>query len=326
MDLLIHESGFLEGRVIIVEVQRNVNIKQQFIKVGKNTEKMNTIARPSMTFWQSVWRKFKRNKGALFCCGVILIIAIMSIIGPHMVKYDPNAIDPLSPNVSFCKDHLFGTDDLGRDLWARTWAGTGVSLIIGFMVAILSRVIGAVVGGLCGYVGGILDTIIMAFINILYAIPQIIVIILIAVVFGKSMWTLIGAMVFYGWLGAARLVRGQVLVLKESEYVTAAKLLGAKSGRIIIKHLIPNTISLLIVSGVMAVPGAIFMEAFLSFIGLGIQPPASSLGQLANKGASDFVYYPYELIVPTILLAVLMLSLNSIGKALNDALDPKQNN
>lgn len=309
-----------------MEVERSVDIKQQFVRIGENTEKMNIIARPSMTFVQSVWRKFKRNKSALVCCAVILLVAFMSIIGPHMVKYDPNVIDPLAPNASFCKEHWFGTDDLGRDLWARTWSGTGVSLIIGFMVAILSRLIGAVVGGLCGYIGGMLDTVVMAFINILYAIPQIIVIILIAITFGKSMWTLISAMVFYGWLGAARLVRGQVLVLKESEYVTAARLLGAKSRRIIMKHLLPNTINLLIVSTVMAVPGAIFMEAFLSFIGLGIQPPASSLGQLANKGAADFVYYPYELIVPTILLAALMLSLNSIGKALNDALDPKHNN
>ncbi|HBC27957.1 MAG TPA: diguanylate cyclase [Ruminococcaceae bacterium] len=305
-------------------MERGPRIQDQFVRVGKNREMMNSIARPSLTFSQNVWRKFKQNKSALFCCVVVIAIALMSILAPKMVPYDPNAADPLSITQSFSAQHWFGTDDFGRDLWARTWLGTRISLLIGFSVGVISKLLGAAIGGLSGYIGGKLDTVIMGVINILYAIPQLIIVILITVVMGKSIPTLIFAMVFYEWMGMARIVRGQVLVLKESEFVTASRLLGAKSKRVIMKDLIPNTMSLIIVNIIMAVPAAIFMEAFMSFIGLGVKPPDTSLGQLANTGAAVVTYYPWELIVPTILIAVLMISLNTIGRALNDALDPRE--
>ncbi|HWR61957.1 MAG TPA: ABC transporter permease [Clostridia bacterium] len=292
--------------------------------IGENRAKMQGIVRPSMNYWQSAKIRFIQNKGAMFCMGVLLFYIVMAIVGPHMLPYDPNAVDASIADQPISKIHWFGTDTMGRDLWCRTWIGTRVSIIIGFVVAILTRLLGAIIGGISGYIGGKVDMVIMRVIDILYAIPYLIVVILLSVILGRGFSTLIVAMVFNGWLGTARLVRGQVLQLKTNEFVLAAKLLGASNARIITKHLIPNVMNLIIVSLIMSVPSAIFSEAFLSFLGLGVKPPDTSLGQLAVTGATAFRYYPWKFAVPSFLLCTIMLCLNVMGNGLRDALDPKQ--
>lgn len=219
--------------------------------------------------------------------------------------------------------HWFGTDGLGRDMWERVWEGAKVSLFIGVVTALITGVVGTLVGGTAGFFGGKLDMITMRIIDILIALPPLIFVILIMLYFGSGLMPIILAIAITGWLGLARLVRGQVLSLKEQEFVLAARTLGASSSRLILRHLIPNTLGIIIVSLTFAIPGAIFTEAFLSFIGLGIRAPQTSWGQLANLGIQSMRSYPYQLIIPSIFISVTMLSLQLLGDGLRDALDPR---
>jgi oligopeptide transport system permease protein len=254
---------------------------------------------------------------------IILVFTIMAIIGPYMVKftYNTNNLDLMHQPPD--KVHWFGTDALGRDMWARVWMGARVSLFIGLAAAVIESILGIIVGGFSGYMGGKIDMFVMRFVDIMIAIPELIFIILIMVIVGSGILPIIIAFAITGWLRMARLVRGQVLQLKEQEFVLAAKTLGADSNRLIFRHLIPNTLGVIIVTLTMAVPSAIFYEAFLSFIGIGIRPPLSSWGQLANSGAQVFEIYPFELLIPAVFISLTMLSLNLLGDGLRDALDPR---
>jgi len=254
---------------------------------------------------------------------IIIIFTIMSIVGPMMVPYSYSDNELLNTNEIPTKAHWFGTDALGRDLWARVWVGARVSLFIGLMAALLDTGLGILVGGISGYYGGKVDMLIMRFIDIMIAIPSMIFIILIMVMVGSGVVPIILSFAITGWLGMARLVRGQILQLKEQEFVLAARTLGASSSRLILRHLIPNTLGVIIVSLTMRIPGAIFTEAFLSFIGLGVKPPMSSWGQLASTGASAMQVYPYQLFIPAVFISLTMLSLNLFGDGLRDALDPR---
>nr|WP_281176850.1 ABC transporter permease [Fervidicola ferrireducens] len=294
-----------------------------FTHVGKNIKEMEAITRPSITYWQDAWRRLKQNKVAMLGLIIILLYTLMAIVGPYMTPYDYRTTNPSESNQPPSAKHWFGTDSLGRDLWARTWMGARVSLMIGFVAALLNAVIGVLVGGISGYFGGKIDLVIMRFVDIMYAIPYMIIVILMMVVLGQGIMPLILALVVGGWLGMARLVRGQILQLKEQEFVLAAKVLGASHARIIWRHLIPNTMGVILVNLTMSIPGAIFSEAFLSFIGLGVVPPQSSWGQLAAYGAQTFRIYPYQLFIPAFFISTTMLSLNLLGDGLRDALDPR---
>jgi oligopeptide transport system permease protein len=291
--------------------------------VGIDEEFSESINRPSMTYWQDAWRRLKKNKVAMAGMIIIIIFTIMAIIGPYMVKftYNTNNLDLMHQPPG--KVHWFGTDALGRDMWARVWMGARVSLFIGLAAAVIESIMGIIVGGFSGYMGGKIDMFIMRFVDIMIAIPELIFIILIMVIVGSGILPIIIAFAITGWLRMARLVRGQVLQLKEQEFVLAAKTLGADSNRLIFRHLIPNTLGVIIVTLTMAVPSAIFYEAFLSFIGIGIRPPLSSWGQLANSGAQVFEIYPFELLIPAVFISLTMLSLNLLGDGLRDALDPR---
>lgn len=297
--------------------------KELFTHVGIDEESGETISRPSITYWQDAWRRLRNNRIAMAGMVILALFIFMSIVGPHMTEYTYNAnnLDLLHQPPG--REHWFGTDALGRDLWARVWMGARVSLFIGLTAAVIESILGIIIGGLSGYLGGKADMFIMRFVDIMISIPELIFIILIMVIVGSGILPIILAFATTGWLRMARLVRGQILQLKEQEFVIAAKALGADSRRLIFKHLIPNTLGVIIVTLTMAVPSAIFYEAFLSFIGIGIRPPLSSWGQLANSGAQVFEIYPFELLIPAVFISLTMLSLNLLGDGLRDALDPR---
>jgi len=297
--------------------------KSQFKTVGKNVEKMESISRPNLTYWKDAWRRIKKNKIAFTGLIVIIVYVILAFFAPILSKYDFTSIDSSKMNKFISTEHWFGTDELGRDLWVRVWKGARVSLTIGFVSTILNTVIGGFVGGISGYYGGVLDSIIMRIIDILYGIPYLIVCILVMVVLGPGVTSLIVAMVIVGWIGTARFIRGEVLRLKEQDFVAAAKVLGVSELTIIWKHILPNIMGLIITNLTMAVPKAIFSEAFLSYIGLGISPPDCSWGVLAKSGVKMLRIYPYQLFIPSFFICTTMLALNLLGDGLRDALDPK---
>lgn len=297
--------------------------KEKFERIGTDIEHSNAVVRPSMTYWQDAWRRFKNNKVAVVSAIVILLMFIMAIVGPMMTKYSFDANNLANIDQPPSSEHWFGTDELGRDLWARVWRGTKVSLSIGLIAAALDSIIGVLVGGIAGYYGGKVDMIIMRFIDIIGAIPEMVFILLIMVAFGSGVLPIILAFAITGWIGMARLVRGQILQLKEQEFVLAAKTLGASSPRILFKHLIPNTLGIIIVNLTMRIPSAIFTEAFLSYIGLGVKSPESSWGQLASRGVATMMSTPYQLFIPAIFICITMLAFNLLGDGIRDALDPK---
>lgn len=297
--------------------------KDKFTHIGINEEKGQAIVRPSMTYWQDAWRRLKKSKVSMIALIILSILIVMAIIGPMMVNYtyfDNNLTDnDKSPS----SVHWFGTDTLGRDLWARVWVGARVSLSIGIVVSLIEGLIGMLLGGMSGYFGGKLDMIIMRTVDILMGLPFLVIVVLIMMIMKPGILPIIVALCCVGWIGMARLVRGQVLALKEQEFVLAARTLGADSSRLIIKHLIPNCLGVIIVSFTFAIPSAIFAEAFLSYIGLGVNPPMTSWGQLAAAGAKVFQTRPYQMFIPAILISITMLSLQLFGDGLRDALDPK---
>ena len=220
-------------------------------------------------------------------------------------------------------EHIFGLDDLGRDIFARIWMGGRVSLAIGVVGALVSLVVGTLYGGISGFCGGIVDDIMMRILEILVGIPYMVVVIIVSVFLGKGMTSLMIALCLTSWTGLARLVRGEIIELKESEYVMAARALGTPSFKIITKHLIPNTLSVIIINTTFAIPSFIFSEAFLSFLGMGIQPPLTSWGAMAALGQQQMTYYPHELIFPALAISITMLAFNLLGDGLRDAFDPK---
>lgn len=283
----------------------------------------DAIVRPSLTYWQDAWIRLRKNKVATFGLCILIFYVIMAIFAPMLSGIDYRSIDDAAVDSMPSAAHWFGTDTLGRDMWTRIWVGARVSISIGILAATINAIIGVIVGGISGYFGGKLDMVIMRLLDIVNGIPYLIVAILVMVVLGEGIAPLIIAMVVIGWVSSARLVRGQVLLLKNYEYVQAARKLGASHSRIILRHLIPNTIGLILTNVTMAVPYAIFTEAFLSYIGLGIQPPGVSWGLLARYGSQSFRFAPWQLFIPSFFIGTTMLSLYLLGDGLRDALDPK---
>ena len=224
----------------------------------------------------------------------------------------------------FNSTYWFGTDQFGRDLFTRLWEGGRVSFLIALIAVCVTMVVGVFYGGVAGYFGGVVDNLMMRAVEVLMVVPDLLYMILLMTIFKASgLGTIIIVLAATGWMGTARLVRGEVLRLKNSEYVMAAHILGASSNRIILKHLIPNSMGPIIVNMTMMIPRMIFAEAFLSFLGLGVPAPFASWGSLVNDGAKIFMYYPNQLIVPAIALSLTMLAFNMFGDGLRDALDPK---
>ena len=296
---------------------------RQLQRAPRDDSQLNKVVRPSLTYWQDAWYKLRHNPVATIGLCLLIIYVFLAIFAPILSQYDFGQQNAAAKNLKPCAEHIFGTDAAGRDLWVRNWMGARVSLTIGLVVVLINTAIGIIVGGVSGYFGGKVDMIIMRVIDVLYGIPTIILAILLMVVMGAGISSLIVAMVCVGWISSARLVRGQVLQLKNMEYVMAARTLGASDRRIIFRHMIPNISGIIITNMTMAIPNAIFTEAFLSYIGIGVQAPNCSWGSLAQAASMVYKLYPYQLIIPAFFICTTMLSLNMLGDGLRDALDPK---
>lgn len=295
----------------------------------KNTQ-ANGISRPSLSNAQQVIRKLIKNKLAMLGLVIIVLLVGMAIIGPSMVPYSYSDQSLLTKNQEISSEHWFGTDELGRDMFARTWYGARISLTIGVVAALIDLAIGVTVGGIAGYMAGRgkrgdrIDTIIMRVIEVLYGLPYLLVVILLMVVMEPGMLTIIIALSATGWTGMARLVRGQILQLKNQEFILAAQVLGAKFTRILLKHLIPNTIGVIIVNLTFTIPSAIFAESFLSFLGLGVQAPVASWGTMTNDGLGVILTGDWwRLFFPALMISLTMFAFNVFGDGLQDALDPR---
>lgn len=297
--------------------------KDMFEIVGKDLESADTIIRPSLTYWADAWRRLKENKLAIIALVVLVLVIAMAFIGPMISPFTYDEQDFTVINKEPNSVHWFGTDALGRDIFVRCWAGAKVSLFIGLVSAVINVTIGIIYGGISGYLGGYVDLIMMRIVEIIYSIPELLWVILLMVVMGTGLKTIIIAISISGWGGMARLVRGQVLQLKQMEFVLAAKTLGADTSRIIAQHLIPNAMGPIIINLTFQVPSAIFTEAFLSYIGLGIQPPLASWGSLANEGTLMLLIKPYQMLFPALLICITMLAFNILGDGLRDSLDPR---
>jgi oligopeptide transport system permease protein len=294
-----------------------------FAPVGVRPDEAEKIKRKSQTYLQDAYRRFKDNKASVI--GVVLLSALvlLSIFGPMMVPYAYDKTDLKSANQGPSAEHWFGTDELGRDLWARVWVGGRVSIMIGVIAALMEATVGVSVGSVAGFVGGKVDDYIMRFVEFLMAFPYLVWVTLLMMVTGSGILPMILALTLTGWLSMARLTRGQILSLKNEDYVLAAASLGSDSTRIVRRHMIPNMMGVIIVAMTFAIPAAIFAEAFLSFIGIGIKSPQTSWGLLVSMGMKQIHTYPLRLFFPAMLICLTMLSLQLIGDGLRDALDPK---
>lgn len=298
--------------------------KEKFTIIGVKPGEGEVIARPRISYMKDAWRRFKENKTALVAFVLLAILIFMCVFGPAISGYAFEEVDKSAINQSPSAAHWFGTDKLGRDIFARVWIGGRVSMIIGLVGALISSVIGCLYGGISAYFGGTVDNVMMRIVEVIISVPYLIVVILLRVILGSSgIFTLIFAMTLTGWCSTARLVRGQMLQVKSQEFILAAQGLGVSPRRIIWKHMIPNTLNVIIVAITFDIPSYIFSEAFLSYIGLGIQPPNTSWGALAYAAQSQFLFYPYQLFFPGIMIALTMLSFTLLGDGLRDALDPK---
>lgn len=271
-----------------------------------------------------VWEKLKSNKLAMFGLAILILLISCAIFAPMFSPYDVSTQSLSEQNLPPSSAHWFGTDDLGRDVFVRTWYGARISLFVGFMAALIDLFVGVTYGGFSGLKGGRTDTIMMRIVEILYGLPNLLIVILLMVVMGSSLFTIIVALTVTGWIGMARLVRGQILQLKNYEFVQASRLLGGGNAHIIRKHLIPNAIGPIIVQMTLTVPSAIFAEAALSFLGLGVQAPHASWGVMTNDALGVILSGEWwQLFFPALCISLTMFGFNVLGDGLQDAIDPR---
>ncbi len=308
----------------IMKTQENTELTRDlFTFVEQDDAGAEKMYAPSISYWQDAWRRLKQNRVAMASLLFILVLTAFAIVAPMMSSSTHSDVDFGVMNQGPSAEHWFGTDNLGRDLWCRVWMGARVSLFIALVAAVVQSTIGIIIGGVSGFFGGKIDLFLMRASDIIDSIPFLVYVILIMMIMGSGMAPIIIAFALTGWIRMARLVRGQALSLKESDYVMASKGLGGSNMRIIIKHMVPNMLGVIIVTLTMSIPTAIFTEAYLSYIGIGLQPPLTSWGQLANIGATVIKTYPYQMIIPAIFISLTMLSMQLFGDGLRDALDPK---
>jgi oligopeptide transport system permease protein len=279
------------------------------------------------SLWADAWKRLRKNRLAVASGIVLLLLGVACVSGPGLIAatwgYDEATQDLASGPRPPSWDHPFGTDFYGRDLLVRVLAGGRVSLSVGLLAAVVAATIGTVYGAVASYAGGMVDTVMMRAVDILYALPYMFLVIILVTILGKSLGLVFLALGAVGWLLTARIVRGQVLSLKEQDFVLAARSLGTSGREIVFRHLIPNTLGPVIVTFTLTVPAMILQEAFLSFLGLGVQAPRASLGALINDGANQMLVFWWTLVFPGGVMALMLLALNFLGDGIRDALDPR---
>jgi oligopeptide transport system permease protein len=276
------------------------------------------------SLWKDAYRRYLRNRAAVTAGVVFVLLVLYCLIWPIISPYDPNEIDFSQRSQGPSLEHPFGTDRFGRDLFTRTAVGGRVSIGIAFAATLVILMIGIAYGAIAGFVGGMLDNALMRFLDALYGLPYLpFAIITLAIIGNTNFWAMTIALAIASWFTTARIVRGQIITLKENDYVRAARALGARWYRVLGRHLLPNTLGVLIIAVFLELPSVILGEAFLSFLGLGISPPDASWGQMAQDGRQSYRVAPHEIAVPSIAIATLILAANFIADGLRDALDPR---
>ena len=332
-----------------------------FLPATNEEKESLVVMRESVSFWKDGFRRLRKNKVAMVSLVVIILIMILSFIVPSFYPYSyktqikgANNLAPMQYSADELAridagesvfPHILGTDKMGRDYAIRVMMGSRISLMVGLIATAIILVIGSIYGSVAAFFGGWVDLVMMRIVDILYTVPDVLLIVLLSFAIKSPLeslaqvpgfgWVqtvgtnLISIFIVFAllyWVGMARMVRSQILMLKESEYVTAARALGAKNGRIIKKHLLTNCIGTLIVTTTLQIPSSIFTESFLSFLGLGVAVPLPSLGSLASEAINGINTYPYLLFIPSILISLIILSFNLLGDGLRDAFDPKLKN
>jgi oligopeptide transport system permease protein len=276
------------------------------------------------SLWQDAWRRYLRNRGAVVAGSIFLLIVAYCVVAPIVSPHDPNRVYFPDAYQGPSWSHPFGTDQFGRDLFTRTALGGRISIGIGFGATLAILAIGVVYGAVSGFVGGKLDNALMRFLDALYGLPYLpFAILALAIIGTVNFWTMVVALSIASWFITARVVRGQILTLKENDYVRAARSIGVRWYGILGRHLLPNTLGVLVITIFLELPGVILGEAFLSFLGLGINPPDASWGSMAQDGRDSYRAHPHIIVIPSLAIATLVLCANFVADGLRDALDPR---
>lgn len=300
-----------------------MHLNSELFEPLEKSDHNEVAGRPITTYGQDAWRRLKKNKLAMLGLYTVLLIVIIAVIGPWLSQNSYSDQNLMQINKPPSTEHWFGTDSLGRDLFIRVLYGARISLSIGIVASLINLTIGVIYGGIAGLLGGRVDRIMMNIVDVLYGIPVLLYVILLMVVLKPGLTNIYIALGIAYWLGMARIVRGQILSLKEQEYILAARTIGASNWRILLRHLIPNSMGPIIITMTLAIPEAIFTEAFLSFIGLGVAAPMASWGVLSSEGVTSLRSYPFQLFFPAMAISVTMLAFIFLGDGLRDALDPR---
>lgn len=295
---------------------------QESTPIERNRFDAEKISRPTITFWQGAWYKLRRNPVAIVAMILLAVLLFFTIFGPMLCGENYIDIAPKAKNQAPDGQFWFGTDTMGRDIFARVWIGARLSVLIALVCSGIQMLMGCAYGGTMAYFGGTVDNIMMRIIEVITSFPSLLITLLVMMVVGKNVGGLLIAMCITSWCGTARQIRGQLMQLREQEYVQAAQMIGASSGRIIAKHMLPNTIGILILDVCSSIPSYIFTEASLSFLGMGLSD-VISLGVLISDGKAKLSFYPWQLFFPALVLCLIVLAFNLLGDALRDALDPR---
>lgn len=295
-----------------------------FRKLRDDEKNDEFIAIESRTFLQSVWHDFVSNKRAVAGAVILIVVVLLAIFGPMFCKYSYEEQDMALRNMGPSLDHFLGTDKMGRDIWVRILYGARISLSVGCLAAVINLIIGTTYGGIAGYVGGKVDMVMMRIVDIIYSVPSMLYIVLLMLIMGAGVTSIMIGISITCWIDMARIVRQEVKSLKEQEFTTAALVLGASSKRILFKHLLINAMGQIIVTVTLMVPQAIFTEAWLSFLGVGISAPMASWGTLAQDARDVILVHPMQTIYPMIAICITIFAFNFVGEGLEEALDPKR--
>ena len=326
----------------ILSIQNRIS-PEDFTPLGESYFKEESLETEEIGYWKASWQRLRANKIAMVALVIIIFLALFAFVGPLLSPYSYDQQIRGDEALWPCLKHPFGTDRLGRDILVRCMVGARISMIVGLVSAVIVMIVGSIYGAIAGLVGGKVDIVMMRIVDIIYSVPEILLIVVIKMVTSDPLETLINNVplfhglqkigsgliaifIVYGclyWVGMARIVRGQILQLKNLEYVTAAEALGCNRPRLIREHLLPNCIGQLVATVMLQIPSAIFTEAFLSYLGIGVSAPMASLGSLTSEALNGITSYPYRVIFPAVLISLIILSFNLFGDGLRDALDPK---